>query len=145
MTMRVASMVGAMLLIGLWVGGGVPSAAAPALPALTIDSPADHGRVNNPVLLLFETPADLSQLLAGSSGGGSSDPSQPTIYLHISWDSTVVMPTADQITQVGQTEYQFNLPRLAPGMHQLKVFWADSKTHRPIGNVQSITINVAGA
>jgi hypothetical protein len=145
MRVRLASAVALVIAMTLWgaVCGGA-SAAAPALPAISIDRPIDHERCSNPVLVIFSTTADLGTMLAGSNSGDANG-TQPPIYLHIAWDSTVVMPTADQLSQVDPNEYQFEVPKLPPGMHQFRVFWGDSKTHRPVGPAQSVLCNITQA
>jgi len=143
MSMRIVTLAFVALVLGLAIGlAGVSAAPTPALPPITIDQPADHGTVNNPVLVIFETPADLSKMTAGSDDA-NTDPTQPAIYLHIGVDSSFVMPTLAQLEQVGQNQYQYELPRLGPGFHEFKVFWGDSKTHRPVGRVTSVLCKVS--
>ncbi len=133
---------GVSVALALVAGGGVSAAPSPALPALSIDQPQDHGTSNNPILLIFETTADLTKMTAGSADS-TADPTQPAVYLHLGVDSAYYMPTYDQLEQVGQHQYQYELPRQGPGFHTFKVYWADSKTHKPVGPVVSVFCKVS--
>ncbi|HLW60609.1 MAG TPA: copper resistance CopC family protein [bacterium] len=119
-----------------------------ALPALQLVAPADHSTVKNPVALIVETPGDIKKLTMGSmttgqtSGGGGMAGMAPGVHLHILVDGVVTMPSSDQLTPAGTHRYQYMLAPLSPGPHTVKVFWADNKTHQPVGPVHAATCTV---
>jgi len=129
-------------------------AAAAMVPPLRLVAPAGHAQVKNPVAVVIETPGDISQLtmgramapMPGMSGGGMSGGTGmgPRVHLHIVVDGTAYMPAADQLTKVGPGRYQYLLPKLAAGVHTIKVFWADNSTHAPDSAVESTTCTVTG-
>lgn len=125
-----------------------PAGATATLPPLRLIAPAGHAQVKNPVAVVIETSADISQVTMGSSmssmsGMGSGHSTAP-VHLHILVDGTAYMPAADQMTKIGPSRYQYSLPKLAPGAHTMKVFWAENKTHAPSGAVQTVTYTVVG-
>ena len=126
-----------------------PAGASANLPPLRLVAPPGHAQVKNPVAVVIETSADISQVTMGSgmssmSGMGSGHGMAAPVHLHIIVDGTAYMPAVAQMTKVGPSRYQYNLPKLAAGAHTMKVFWADNKTHAPSGAVQTVTYTVVG-
>jgi hypothetical protein len=123
-----------------------PNAAATTLPPLHLIAPADHARLSNSVLVVIETSGDMSQLTMGGmsnmSNMGNMDMG-PQVHLHVV-DGTVLIPSAKQMVKAAQDRYQFRLPSLRAGSHTIKVYWADNKTHTPVGMIQTITCTVTG-
>lgn len=125
-----------------------PMGATASLPPLRLIAPAGRAQVKNPVAVVIETSADISQVTMGTSmssmsGMGSSHGTAP-VHLHIIVDGTAYMPAASELTKVGSSRYEYRLPKLAAGTHTMKVFWADNKTHAPSGAVQAVTYTVVG-
>jgi len=104
------------------------------LPPLTIVVPANGATVIGPVIIVFQTPADLSKMTIGSRTKG-------TAHIQIALDKRVSIPTIRQLTKVGINRYQFNLGRAKPGKHTIRLYWADNK-HRPLGSTQVVSITV---
>jgi len=125
-----------------------PGGTSANLPSLHLISPAGHAQLKNPVAVVIETSADISEVTMGSSmpsmKGMSSGQTMPPVHLHIVVDGTAYMPAAAQMTKVGPSRYQYNLPKLTSGAHTMKVFWADNKTHAPSGAVQTVIYTVVG-
>jgi hypothetical protein len=114
---------------------GTPMVTA-MLPVLKIISPASGVTVDSPVVVVFETPADLSKMTMSAQMSGSM-----ARHLHLDLDGRMNMPTVTQLTRVGASRYQYDLGRLAPGGHTLRSYWADAN-HKPAGSVQSVTFTV---
>jgi methionine-rich copper-binding protein CopC len=113
--------------------------ASSSLPPLQLIAPLDRGSVTNPVALVIETPGDIKQLTMGGpemSGMGAN------VHLHILVDGATAMPSGDQLKALGNNRYQYTLAPLSPGAHTIKVFWADNKTHQPVGPVRAATYSV---
>ncbi len=104
------------------------------LPLLTIVVPANGATVIGPVIIVFQTPADLSKMTIGSR-------TKRTAHIQIALDKRVSMPTIRQLTKVGTDRYQFNLGRAKPGKHTIRLYWADNQ-HRPLGSTQVVSIMV---
>ena len=107
------------------------------LPALRILSPANGAKVSSPLIVVFQTPADLSKMTMGAHMVEETAP-----HLHIDLDKRITMPTMKRLTKVGAKRYRFNLGRANPGQHTIRVYWADAKVHKPMGPVQTITVTV---
>jgi hypothetical protein len=110
--------------------------AASTLPPLKIVSPLDGAVVSGPVMVVFETAADLSQMTMGPHAM-----KQGAVHLHIDLDKRLIMPTMKQITRLGPQRYRVGLGAAAPGAHTIRLFWADAR-HRPLGPVQQVAIMV---
>ena len=107
------------------------------LPVLRILSPANGATVSSPVVVVFETPADLSKMTMGAHMVEETAP-----HLHIELDKRITMPTIKQLKKVGAKRFRFNLGSTNPGLHTIRVYWADAKVHKPMGPVQMITVAV---
>lgn len=107
------------------------------LPSLRIRSPSKGATVSSPVVVVFETRADLSKMTMGAHAMRETDP-----HLHIDLDKRITMPTIKQLTKVGANRYRFNLGKATPGQHTIRIYWADAKVHKPMGPVQVIAITV---
>jgi len=121
-------------------------AMAMSLPAIQIIAPASHASVTNPVTLVIETPGDMKTMTMGSmasmSNMGSMSGTTPGVHLHIVTDGATAMPSADQLTKVGENRYKYSLPLLPAGAHTVKVYWADNKTHAVRGALQTVTFSI---
>ncbi len=104
------------------------------LPPLTIVVPANGATVIGPVIIVFQTSADLSKMTMGSHAKG-------TAHIHIVLDKRLSMPTIRQLTRVGTDRYQVTLGRAKPGKHTIRLYWADNQ-HRPLGPTQVVSITV---
>lgn len=111
------------------------ASAMKALPTLRILSPGNGAKVSNPVVVVFETPADLTKMTMGTHMIEETAP-----HLHIDLDRRVTMPTMKQLTKVGANRYRFNFGRVKPGRHTIRVYWADAKAHKPMSPVQAVTV-----
>jgi methionine-rich copper-binding protein CopC len=116
-----------------------------SLPPLKIISPANGATVSSPVLLVFETTADLSKMTMGATGSGdmpNMQGSKPMTHLHADLDKRVMMPAMKQIKMLGEHRYQLDLGSAGPGKHTVRLYWADNKTHKTMGMVHSVSITV---
>lgn len=122
------------------------SGAAAGPPLLHLVTPANGARLENPVAVVIETRGDISQLTVStgmSSMSGMGHAAAPAVHLHVAVDGTVFMPAADQMKPLGQSRYEYRVPRtLAAGTHTITVFWADNKTHQAAGPVQTATFTI---
>jgi methionine-rich copper-binding protein CopC len=109
---------------------------ASALPPLKIIAPAAGATVASPVVLVFETTADLSKMTVGEMM------KMPGAHLHADLDGRIVMPEMKQIKALGQRRYQLDLGKAAAGRHTIRLYWGNNKTHKPVGMVQSVSITV---
>ena len=127
------------------IGMGAQTTKAPMadLPPLQLITPATGAQVKNPVALVVETPGDIEHLSMGGGMAGMSG-MDSGIHLHILVDSLVFMPPASKLTKVGPSRYQYVIGPLPAGMHTIKVFWADNKTHEPVGPVRTAKCTVNG-
>ena len=114
-------------------------------PPLQLVAPADHASVKNPVALIIETSGDMKKLTMGTgqmNGMSSMAGMDAAVHLHIVVDGTTAMPSSDQLTALGNHRYRYTLAPLKSGSHTVKVFWADDKTHEPVGAVHTATYTV---
>lgn len=107
-----------------------------SLPSLRIVSPVPGATVASPIVVVFETTADLSKMTVGEMT------KMPGPHLHADLDKRVVMPEMKQIKLLGAHRYQLGLGRAAAGSHTIRLYWGDNKTHKPMGMVQMITVTV---
>lgn len=117
----------------------IPSATtAVSLPPILVVAPASHAAVKNPVVLTFETRADMAKYTMG--GMASMEGMGTGVHLHIIVDgATTLMPTGEQVTPAGRHTYKVTLPSLSAGSHTMRVFWGDNKTHAARGPVQAVS------
>jgi len=106
------------------------------LPPLRILSPKNGATVRSPVVVLFQTPADLSKMTMGMH----MEKTAP--HLHVDLDKRITMPALKQLTKVGPNRYRVNLGKANPGQHTIRIYWADAETHKPMGPVQIVTIAI---
>ena len=117
---------------------GMPSAGAHGpLPPLQLLAPANHAHLHNPVSVTIETSTDVSLVTMGPKMMTG-----PGVHLHIVVDGVVNMPASDQLVASGAHRYTYELAPLSPGTHTIKVFWADNRTHAPVGGTQEATVVV---
>lgn len=107
------------------------------LPPLRILSPANGATVSSPVVVVFETSADLSKMTMGAHMMEETAP-----HLHIDLDKRITMPTMKQLTKVSAHRYRFRFGKVTPGPHAIRIYWADAEAHKLMGPVKSITIRV---
>lgn len=130
---------GLVLVTAVWVSAlsiGKTSPAA-SLPLLAIVSPVNGSTVRGPLSIVFETPADLSQMTMTKDTMARKLP-----HLHIDLDKRVLMPTMSQLVRLGGTRYRYHLGNVAAGVHTVRVYWASGQTHKPIGTAQTVTVTV---
>jgi methionine-rich copper-binding protein CopC len=102
------------------------------LPPLSIVTPKAGATVQSPVVVVFETPADLSMMTVGEHGMAMGP------HLHVELDKRLTMPTFQQVTRLGPTRYQVTVGAAIPGKHTIRMYWG-SKDHKPISPVQVVT------
>ena len=107
------------------------------VPPLRLLAPANHARLHNPVSVTIETPTDISLVTMGPKMTTG-----PGVHLHIIVDGIVNMPASDQLAGAGAHRYTYELAPLKPGPHTIEVFWADNRTHAPVGGTQTATVVV---
>lgn len=110
----------------------VGSSQGERLPPLTIVTPKSGATVQSPVVVVFETPADLSMMTL-SEHGMTIGP-----HLHVELDGRLTMPTLKQVTRLNPTTYQVTVGPATPGSHTIRVYWA-GKDHKPVSPVQVVT------
>jgi methionine-rich copper-binding protein CopC len=116
-------------------GGGM------ALPPLRIVHPRNGAVVTNPVVVVFETPADLSKMTVRPGvGAHGSMPAMP--HLHIALDRRQDMPMLQHLVRVGPQRYRYVIGTVPPGRHVLRVSWADAQHHTIKGTVRTVTFTV---
>lgn len=137
---RFPAIVAALVLSSLLWGGIAAAQHEPAmkeLPSIRILSPANGATVSSPVVVVFETAADLSKMTMGAHMMEKTAP-----HLHLDLDKRVTMPTMKQLTKVRAHRYRFRFGKVNPGPHTIRIYWADAEAHKPMGPVVSITIKV---
>jgi methionine-rich copper-binding protein CopC len=114
------------------------------LPPLAIVMPMTRATVQSPVVVVFETPADLSMMTVPEHGMlMRPEQGMPMrVHLHVELDRRITMPTLKQVTRLGPTRYQVTLGHAKPGSHTIRVYWADAKEHKPMSPVQVVTVTV---
>jgi methionine-rich copper-binding protein CopC len=105
------------------------------LPPLAIVTPKTGATVKSPVIVVFETPADLAMMTVGEHGMVMGP------HLHVELDGRVTMPTFQQVTRLSPTRYQVTVGPAKAGPHTIHVYWA-SKEHKAVSPVQVVTANV---
>jgi len=113
----------------------VGSSQVEPLPPLAIVTPKTGATVQSPVIVVFETPADLSMMTLGEHGMAMGP------HLHVELDGRLTMPTFKQVTRLNPTTYQVTVGPAKPGSHTIRVYWA-GKDHKPISSVQVVTAKV---
>lgn len=114
-----------------------PTAAAAEqdFPALDLAMPLDGEYVESPVAIVFRTNADLDRMTMSAVN--------PDIHLHIGVDGKTMMPMRDQLFSVGKNLYVFvvDFP-MAPGRHELSVYWAGDNHETMASSIRKVFINV---
>lgn len=113
----------------------VGSSQGESLPPLAIVTPKAGTTVQSPVVVVFETPADLSMMTLGEHGMAMGP------HLHVELDGHLTMPRLQQVTRLNTTTYQVTVGPAKPGSHTIRVYWA-GKDHKPISAVQVVTARV---
>jgi len=113
------------------------------LPPLRIISPKSGAVVGNPVVVVFDTPADLSKMTMGAKMPEMETKNiQAVPHLHIDLDRRSTMPSMKHLKRVGPNRYSFSFGLVKPGRHTIRIYWAKPKLHKPVGTVHSVTITV---
>ncbi len=108
-----------------------------ALPPLKIISPTGGATISSPVSIVFETSADVSKMTMGKDSMATQTP-----HLHVDIDKRIDMPAMNQIVRLGANRYRYHLGSVAVGPHTIRVHWAETKTHKPMGPVQTAAVTV---
>lgn len=129
----VAFLVGGFALIAVsTVAQRLRNPPAPVVPTIVIP-PRDTSAVTNPATLRFVTDA---QLQSGTHGWMSG-----SLHPHALIDQLVVMPMGADISHIAGDTFSLALPRLSPGSHTVRIFWADA-AHLGAGDSAMVTINI---
>jgi hypothetical protein len=132
-------------LVGLSTGSSLADhqSVKTTLPPLKIISPTNGATVASPVVVVFETEADVSKMtMDGAMKAGKMDMSKAGPHLHVDLDKRVTMPTSNLLSKVGMHRYQYSLGNARPGTHTIRLYWADTKHHKPLGAVRAIRVTV---
>lgn len=116
-------------------GTATSDAADAAAPPLEIVMPGEGDVIGTQVAVVIETPADLQALTMSASRIG--------VHLHVGIGEVSLMPTREQLIDLGRNRYLFlfDLPA-KPGNHRIEVNWADAR-HRVIpSSVRSVSVIV---
>lgn len=108
-----------------------------ALPTLKIVAPANGAVVHKLVFVIFETPANVAKMTMGTEKMDMTGP-----HVHIAVDKHVNMPAIKQLLRTGANRYRFTVGAFKSGRHTIRVYWADAKTHKPMGSIQQVTVTV---
>lgn len=105
------------------------------IPSLKIVLPETGAVVGSQLAVVFETPANLSSMTMSAPVVG--------VHLHIECDDLALMPTAQQLIQLGNNRYLFlfDLPA-APGPKKLRVYWSDAQHKTIEATVQTVSVTV---
>lgn len=124
-----------LLGFGLWADRAGQRAAAGAAepPELSLWQPTDGELVRGAVSLVFSTPAELRYSRAGWGSGG--------FHVHAEVNGVEVMPGIDDFARLPDNRYRWVIGPLAPGTHELRLFWSDRR-HREVEGTGSPTIRV---
>lgn len=142
---RLVTMLASAIFMGIFAG---TSAAAHKsskvnLPALKIISPVAGATVENPVVVIFETEADLSKMTIDyMMKDGKMDKMKAGPHLHVDLDKRSTMPTGKLLTKIGMNRYQYSLGSARHGKHTIRVYWPDPKHHKAISRAQTVRITV---
>ena len=110
----------------------VGSSQGERLPPLTIVTPKAGATVQSPVVVVLETPADLSMMTISEHGMAMGP------HLQVELDGRLTMPTFQQVTRLNPTRYQVTVGSATRGSHTIRVYWA-GKDHKPMSPVQVVT------
>lgn len=95
------------------------------------------------MVVVFETPADLTMMtMGGSTPKDGSMSMSMAAHLHIDLDKRMMMPPMRLLSKVGANRYRYSFGTAATGAHTVRVYWADAKTHKPMGMFQTIVVTV---
>lgn len=113
------------------------NAPAPSkIPSLKILMPESGAVVGSQLAVVFETPANLSNMTMSAPVVG--------VHLHIQCDDMALMPTAQQLIRLGKNRYLylFDLP-VPPGPKTLRVYWSDAQHKTIESSMQKTSVIVA--
>lgn len=142
---QVVAMVATAMFMGVFTGTSVAdhTSSKSALPALKIISPVRGATIENPVIVIFETEADLSKMTIDyMMKDGKMDKMRAGPHLHVDLDRRSTMPTGKLLTKIGMNRYQYSLGSASRGKHTIRVYWADPRHHKAISRMQTISITV---
>lgn len=111
------------------------------LQSVSIVAPVPDTRASNPVRLVVGTMAALGEG-ATASPVDSLQGTRSRVSLHVAVDSREFMPGAAEWKQLTAGRYEYRLPALAPGSHTVRVYWADSVSHKPRGAAQTVSFTL---
>jgi hypothetical protein len=114
-------------------GSDTGAAAAKAVPALSIVSPAAGTELPQPAAIEFDAG---TPLVAGPTGWTAEGR-----HLHLLAGGTELMASAAEIQHLGGTHYRWTLPRLPAGETTLRLAWSDAG-HRTIQDGASPAVPV---
>lgn len=154
---RLVAMLATAIFMGTFTGTSVADHKSKAnLPALKIISPANGATIENPVIVVFETQADVSKMTIDAvMKGGKMDTMKggkmDTMkggkmkggpHLHIDLDKRVTMPTTKLLTKIAANRYQYSLGNAKLGRHTIRVYWADSTHMKAMSKVMTVSVTV---
>jgi hypothetical protein len=119
-----------ILVLGLWLG---TRERAPAIPQLTLVTPAAGEALDRPLELVFDVSP--SRLRIGPGGWGVG-----TLHIHAWIDELEIMPAAADIEYIGSpARYRWVIQGIEPGERTARVGWSDSR-HRAVADGTSETV-----
>jgi hypothetical protein len=119
-----------ILALGLWLG---TRERVPAVPALTLVTPAAGEAVDRPLVLVFDVSP--TRLRIGPGGWGVG-----TLHIHAWIDEREFMPAAADIEYIGSpARYRWVIDGVEPGERTARVGWSDAQ-HRPVAAGMSDTV-----
>lgn len=116
-------------------GGTANVVRAETVSPIEILMPGNNDVVGRQLAVVITTPADLDVMTMGAGKVG--------VHLHLEIDGVSLMPTRQQLVDLGSNRYVFlfDLPA-KPGPNTVKVFWADAEHKIIESSVRSVLVNV---
>ena len=142
---RLVAMLATATFMGIFTGTSLADhkSSKMSLPALKIISPAGGATVENPVVVIFETDADLSKMTIDSMmKDGKMGKMKAGPHLHVDLDKRSTMPTGKLLTKVGMNRYQYSIGDARHGNHTIRLYWADPKHNKAISRMQTVSVTV---
>lgn len=107
------------------------------VPPLELLMPRTGDTIGKQVAVVLSTPANLDDMTMGAAKIG--------VHLHIELDGMALMPTRQQLIDLGSKHYLFlfDLPA-KPGPNTIRLYWSDAQHRTLDATVRAVTVQVRG-